>query len=137
MLRGPMITRKNGALLSSGNYSYIIFRTFNAYNSFIIRDLARIANILKPVEAQNRAKGFITASDDAGRIKECIQKVEQALSVYQVCSLTRGGDSLLISGLLVICYQQHQSSHFVSPCKSSATYFTLICCSHMFWIGTQ
>jgi hypothetical protein len=56
----------------------------------IIRDLVSIADILKPVEAKNRTKGFITASDDAGRIKECIQKVEQALSVYQVCPLTGG-----------------------------------------------
>jgi hypothetical protein len=55
----------------------------------MIRELVSIADILKPLEAQNRAKGFITAVDDAGRIKECIQKVEQALSIYQVCLLTR------------------------------------------------
>jgi hypothetical protein len=51
----------------------------------IIRELSSIADVLKPLEAQNRAKGFITASDDAGRIKECIQKIEHALTVYQVC----------------------------------------------------
>jgi hypothetical protein len=56
----------------------------------MIRELVSIADILEPLEAQKRVKGFVTAADDAGRIKECIQKAEQALSVYQVCLLTRG-----------------------------------------------
>jgi hypothetical protein len=55
----------------------------------MIRELSSIADVLKPLEAQNRAKGFITASDDAGRIKECIQKIEHAITVYQVCQLRR------------------------------------------------
>jgi hypothetical protein len=55
----------------------------------MIRELVSITDMLKPLEAQNRAKGFITAADDAGRIKDCIQRVEQALAVYQVCLLTR------------------------------------------------
>jgi hypothetical protein len=49
------------------------------------RKLGSISNILEPLKAQNRIKGFITASDDAGLIEEYVLKVEQALTDYQVC----------------------------------------------------
>jgi hypothetical protein len=55
----------------------------------MIRELVIIADILKPLETQKRAKGFITAADDAGRIKQCLQKLEQALKLYQVCLIAR------------------------------------------------
>jgi hypothetical protein len=54
-----------------------------------ISKLSSIASVLKLLEAQNKAKRFITASDDAGRIKDCIQKIEHALTAYQVCPLRR------------------------------------------------
>jgi hypothetical protein len=84
-----MITRKNGAPLSRGRYPRIIFSVLRAHQNATIRELSSITSVLKPLEAQNKAKGFITASDDAGRIKDCIQKIEHALAVYQVCPLRR------------------------------------------------
>jgi hypothetical protein len=54
-----------------------------------LRELCSIASVLEPLATQNRVTGFITASDDAGLIKEYVQKVEQALTDYQVCSFAR------------------------------------------------
>jgi hypothetical protein len=84
-----MIVRENGGLLLKGNYIHVIFGTLDAHDDLMTRELVVIADMLKPLEAQNRAKGFITAGDDAGRIKDCIQQVERALAAYQVCLLTR------------------------------------------------
>jgi hypothetical protein len=80
-----MITRKKGALLLRGRCAKIISSAHQAHQNVIIRELSSITGVIKPLEAQKRAKGFITASDDAGRIKDCIQKIEHALMVYQVC----------------------------------------------------
>jgi hypothetical protein len=84
-----MKTRKNGVLLLRGRYPRIIFSAFKAHQNATISELSLITSVLKPLETQNKVKGFITASDDAGRIKDCIQKIEHALGVYQVCPLRR------------------------------------------------
>jgi hypothetical protein len=60
-----------------------------------------MATILEPLRAQGRLKGFVTASSDAGLVKEYIQKVEQALADYQVCSPT---------GSRPKCFLTHNSS---------------------------
>jgi hypothetical protein len=100
-----MITKKNGALILRGMYATIIFSAFEAHQNVTIRELSSINSILKPLETQNRAKGFITASDDAGRIKDCIQRIEHALTVYQVCSFRRcAGFFLIKSGVLDVCH---------------------------------
>jgi hypothetical protein len=51
-----------------------------------LRELNSIANILEPLKSQNRVTGFITASADAGLIKEFSAKAERVLADYQVFS---------------------------------------------------
>jgi hypothetical protein len=54
----------------------------------VIRELCSIADILRPLKEQKKITGFVVASDDAGIIKEYSQKVELALTDYQVFALT-------------------------------------------------
>jgi hypothetical protein len=54
----------------------------------LVRELHSIADLLQPLKEQKKITGFIVASEDAGVIKEYSQKVELALTDYQVCALT-------------------------------------------------
>jgi hypothetical protein len=88
-----MITRKNGAPFSRGGCAKIIFLASKAHQNVIIRELSSITSVLRSLEPQIIVTGFITASDDAGRIKDWFQKIEHALTVYQVCPLRRRAGS--------------------------------------------
>jgi hypothetical protein len=116
-----MKMRKNGALLLRGRYPRIVFSALQAHPNVTNRELSLITSVLKPLEVQNKAKGFVTASDDAGRIKDCIQKIEHALALYQVSPLRRCVKSSLIkSGVLDVCHERPVQSNLHSRCTSFA-----------------